>query len=162
MKRTRNFVDDAFDENGLLKDVRTYRAGLYLMDSGDRVLQRTLRNTHRPGAITDGTDNPFALHRPGFRIRTDAGMYDARQAVLDARAAYLEDLQNAWKHPVGLGSVPGVATGVGQQGARSVGKEDVVPDAPKVSSNDATPVDDIETAYRLYAEEISQAWTTPR
>jgi hypothetical protein len=159
MKRTRNFVDDAFDENGLLKDGRTYRADLYLMDSGDR---RTLRNTHRPVAITDGTDDPFALHRPGFRIATDAGMHDARQAVLDARAAYLHDLQNAWKHPVGLGSVPGVATGVGQPGARSVGKEDVVPDAPKASSTDATPVDDIETAYRLYAEEISQAYKTPR
>jgi hypothetical protein len=31
------------------------------------------------------------------------------------------------------------------------GKEDVVPDAPKASGNDAMPVDDIETAYRLYA-----------
>ena len=38
----------------------------------------------------------------------------------------------------------------------------VVPDAPKVSGNDATPVRDIETAYRLYAEEISEAWKTPR
>jgi hypothetical protein len=42
------------------------------------------------------------------------------------------------------------------------GKEDVVPDAPKASGNDAMPVDDIESAYRLYAEEISQAWRTPR
>jgi hypothetical protein len=40
--------------------------------------------------------------------------------------------------------------------------EDVVPDAPKASGNDAMPVDDIEAAYRLYAEEISQAWKTPR
>jgi hypothetical protein len=42
------------------------------------------------------------------------------------------------------------------------GKEDVVPDAPKASGNDGMPVDDIETAYRLYAEEISQAWKTSR
>ena len=42
------------------------------------------------------------------------------------------------------------------------GNKRAVPDAPKVSGNDATPVDDIETAYRLYAEEISQAWKTPR
>jgi hypothetical protein len=27
---------------------------------------------------------------------------------------------------------------------------------------DAVPVPDIETAYRLYAEEISQAWKTSR
>ena len=39
---------------------------------------------------------------------------------------------------------------------RGAGKEDVVPDAPKVSGSNAMPVDDIETAYRLYAEEISQ------
>jgi hypothetical protein len=42
------------------------------------------------------------------------------------------------------------------------GKEDVVPDVSKTFGNDAMPVDDIETAYRLYAEEISQAWRTPR
>jgi hypothetical protein len=42
------------------------------------------------------------------------------------------------------------------------GKEHVAPDAPKASGNDAMSVDDIETAYRLYAEELSQAWKTPR
>ena len=31
-----------------------------------------------------------------------------------------------------------------------------------IPHNDATPVDDIETAYRLYSEEISRAWKTPR
>jgi hypothetical protein len=41
-------------------------------------------------------------------------------------------------------------------------KEDVVTDAPKVSGTDAMPVDDIEVAYRLYAEQISQAWKAPR
>jgi hypothetical protein len=45
---------------------------------------------------------------------------------------------------------------------RGAGKEDVAPDAPKPSGNDAVPVSDVETAYRLYAEEISQAWKTRR
>jgi hypothetical protein len=36
------------------------------------------------------------------------------------------------------------------------------PDAPKAARSDAMPADDIETAYRLYCEEISQAWKTPR
>ena len=45
---------------------------------------------------------------------------------------------------------------------RGVGKDDIVPDAPKASGNDAMPVDDIETAYRLYAEEISLAWKKSR
>jgi len=39
---------------------------------------------------------------------------------------------------------------------------DVVRDAPKASGNDAEPVPDIETAYRLYAEETSKAWKIPR
>jgi len=39
-----------------------------------------------------------------------------------------------------------------------------VPDAPKASGNDAMPVDDIEAAYRLYADELTSAWQhdTPR
>jgi hypothetical protein len=41
-------------------------------------------------------------------------------------------------------------------------RESVVPDAPKASGSDAVPIPDIETAYRLYAEEISQAWKTSR
>jgi hypothetical protein len=75
---------------------------------------------------------------PGFRV-TDAPPSDELQS---AREAYLQDLTTAWR--------------------RGVGKENIVPDAPKVSGNDAMPVDAIETAYRLYAEEISQAWKTPR
>jgi hypothetical protein len=45
---------------------------------------------------------------------------------------------------------------------RGAGKHSVVPDAPKTSGNDAIPIDDIETMYRLYADEISQAWKTHR
>jgi hypothetical protein len=62
--------------------------------------------------------------------------------VQRAREAYERDLTTAWR--------------------RGAGKEDVVQDALKVLSNDAMPVDDIETADRLYAEEISQASKTPR
>jgi hypothetical protein len=42
------------------------------------------------------------------------------------------------------------------------GNKVAVLDAPRASGSDAMPVDDIETAYRLYAEEISQAWKTSR
>jgi hypothetical protein len=78
------------------------------------------------------------MHRPGFRV-TDAPLSDALQR---AREAYEHELTTAWR--------------------RGAGKEDVVPDAPKASGNDAMPVGDIETAFRLYCEEISQAWRTPR
>jgi len=62
---------------------------------------------------------------------TDAPLSDELQRACDA---YEHDLTTAWH---------------------------VVPDAPKASGNDAMPVDDIETAYRLYAEEISQVWKRP-
>jgi hypothetical protein len=69
------------------------------------------------------------MHRPGFRV-TDAPPSDELQS---AREAYLQDLTTAW---------------------RRGGKEVAVPDAPRVVGNGAESVLDIETAYRLYAEEI--------
>ena len=143
--------DEIFDERGLLKDGRSFRTHLTMMDAMPRGATQ----------ITDCFGNGgVALHRPGFRVLLgdNTGMH----AKAEAQRQYLEDLQNAWKHPVGVGSALGVASGVGQQGARGAGKKDLVPDAPKASGNDAMPVDDIETAYRLYAEEISTAWKTPR
>jgi hypothetical protein len=89
--------------------------------------------------IHDGNgDSGLALRRPGFRV-TDVPPSDELQRAHDACE---HELTTAWR--------------------RGAGKEDVVPDAPRASGNDAMPVDDIETAYRLYAEEISQAWTRPR
>ena len=73
-----------------------------------------------------------------FRV-SDAPLSDALQR---ARDAYEHELTTAWR--------------------RGAGKENVVLDAPRASGNDAIPVHDIETAYRLYAEEISQAWKRPR
>jgi len=45
---------------------------------------------------------------------------------------------------------------------RGAGNKEVVPNAHKASNNDAEPVQDMETMYRRYAEEISQAWKAPR
>jgi hypothetical protein len=59
-----------------------------------------------------------------------------------ARDDYLHDLTKAWR--------------------RGAGKKEVVPNAHKASNNDAAPVQDMETMYRRYAEEISQAWKAPR
>jgi hypothetical protein len=87
--------------------------------------------------VHDGTGDS-GFHRPGFRV-SDAPPSDELQI---AREDYLHDLTTAWQ--------------------RGAGKKDVVPDASKASNKDAEPVHDIETMYRLYAEEISQAWKTPR
>jgi hypothetical protein len=89
--------------------------------------------------VHDGTgDSGLAMHRPGFRV-ADAPISDEVQRAHDA---YEHELTTAWR--------------------RGAGKEEVAADASKASGNDATPVDDIETAYRLYAEESSQEWKTSR
>ena len=106
---------------------------MFATDSMQRSASAHLTRVH------DGTgDSGLAMHRPGFRV-TDAPLSDELQR---ARDAYEHELRTAWR--------------------RGAGKEDVVPDAPKVSGNDAMSVSDIETAYRLYAEEISEAWKTSR
>jgi hypothetical protein len=104
----------------------------------DNDLLQDYASAHLP-RVHDGTgDSGLAMHRPGFRV-TDAPLSDALQR---AREAYEHELTTAWR--------------------RGAGKEGAVPDAARASGNDPIPVHDIETAYRLYAEEISQAWRTPR
>jgi hypothetical protein len=116
----------------LLRDGQKLRVPMFAMDSMQSSESAHLSRVH------DGTgDSGLAMHRPGFRV-TDASLSDALQRAYDA---YERELTAAWC---------------------GVGKEDVVPDAPKASGNDAMPVSDIETAYRLYCEEISQAWKPPR
>jgi hypothetical protein len=145
MKQYHTNDDDFEIINGkkYLRDGHRYRAGpITMMDS-------LPRDGHGPVCITDGSgaslprvhdgtgDSGLAMHRPGFRV-TDAPLSDELQRAHDA---YEHDLTTAWR--------------------RGTGKN-VVPDAPKAIGNDAIPVHDIETAYRLYCEEISQAWKTPR
>ena len=89
--------------------------------------------------VHDGTgDRGLAMHRPGFRV-TDAPPSDELQRAYDS---YEHGLTTAWQH--------------------DAKNEGALSDSPKASDKHAVPVRDIEAAYRLYAEEISQAWKTPR
>jgi hypothetical protein len=79
--------DDAF-ENGVLRDRARYRVHM--------------RDSQSP-MITDGTGDPFGLHRPGWRIATGGGERDTRlrdsqrKLIEEAHAEYLDRLTNAWK-----------------------------------------------------------------
>jgi hypothetical protein len=59
--------------------------------------------TAKAPMITDGTDDPFGLHRPGWRIASGGSERDVRvrdgqrKAIEDAHAEYLDRLTNAWK-----------------------------------------------------------------
>jgi hypothetical protein len=145
MKRYHNRInDDAFDERGLLKDGHVYRpaGGLMMMDSA---------MPRRPNFVRVSTldGDPMSLHRPGWRVpardtcdpRPRHVVTDAdRRSVIDSRQNYLDELASAWKHPRGLRDDDQITSA----GAPNI----------KASGNDAMPVDDIETAYRLYAEEF--------
>jgi hypothetical protein len=74
-----------------LKDQRTYRAGLTMMDAAPK--------TH----LHDGHGNPVG-HRPGFAIATNPTNVAQRQAAYDA---YSRDLETAWR---------GDAVGEGKEG----------------------------------------------
>jgi hypothetical protein len=73
---------EAFDGNAL-RDGYSMRVPHTMMDSAA---------DHRP-RITDGTNNPLGLHRPGFRIDAAAG----RAAVHDAYDAYDREVSNRWR-----------------------------------------------------------------
>jgi hypothetical protein len=102
--------DDDFaiiDGHRVLRDGRSYRAGLTFMDA------QTIRDagTHRMRPVTrvvaaDG--DPLSMHRPGWRV---AATHDAdppefsygvsaadRQAIIDARQQYEDELTSAWQH----------------------------------------------------------------
>jgi hypothetical protein len=86
---TRYDDDEAF-ENGLLRDGARHHVRMHMRDG-------------RAPMITDGTSDPFGLHRPGWRIpsggsESDVAFRDSqRKLVEEARAEYLDRLTNAWK-----------------------------------------------------------------
>ena len=84
--------DSPFDERGILRDGRSATVRMSMRDGGDH--QRQLR-------IVDASGDPLGLHRPGFRVpaRKDAMLQDALDDAAKARAAWLDDLRNAWQGP---------------------------------------------------------------
>jgi hypothetical protein len=81
--------DDAF-ENGVLRDRARHRVPMHMRDS-------------RAPMITDGSGDPLASHRPGWRIASGGSEHDVllrdsrRKLVEEAHAEYLDHLTNAWK-----------------------------------------------------------------
>ncbi len=85
--------DDAFDENGLLRDCHKTRVPMTMRDAMTPLQSKIATKRAR---LTDGNGNSsvFALSRPGFRLLADAAINDAREA---ARREYLDYITNAWR-----------------------------------------------------------------
>jgi hypothetical protein len=82
--------DDETFEDGVMRDGARRRVPMYMRDGQSPM-------------ITDGTDDPFCLHRPGWRLVTGGSERDVRlrdsqrKLIEDAYAEYLDHLTNAWK-----------------------------------------------------------------
>ena len=98
--------NEAFDEDGLLRDGKRYRVPMITRDAAPRGFQRH-------GQVHDGrSGDPTAGNRPGYRI-VDTIDRAQRQQAYDA---YHHDLVNAYKSsPHGFGGDPSV-TGAGSHG----------------------------------------------
>jgi hypothetical protein len=86
------YSDDDFDERGILKDGRSVRVSMQMRDAA---MSRSGERRQTSAAITDGRspNDPTALHRPGFRVRTG----DARKPTHEARATADKRAGHQWK-----------------------------------------------------------------
>jgi hypothetical protein len=118
MPRTRTDDDDnPFDQFGILKDGARVRVPLQMRDSADggplspaelaRRMQLADSERRRRGpVVTDAAgDSLFGIRKPGFRYLQGGSVQDQRHrellhdAVVQARADYIRDLEAAWKTP---------------------------------------------------------------
>jgi hypothetical protein len=155
---TRYYDDDALDERGIVKDGRSVRVPMMFMDSVQRDIVHSAR-------ITDGGNDPLALHRPGYRVVDGAARgADPRMKAYDE---YCTRLQDAWKtdappagaYPLSAGEgsactfdgAPGVLV---REGDWLVCK----PAASKPSRSDSATKDARAEAYDAYCAELTNAW----
>jgi hypothetical protein len=162
---------DDDDDDRILKDGERMRVPMRMCDSLQRQVARhfgTLSDDAGPLRITDTTGSRFGLHRPGFRIAT-GGNEDAwldraiaRDAVEEARAAYEEELTNAWRNPPTSRCVEPSSEaddgctldGPGHLGMDG-GQQQCLPDR----ATGGTPITDARAAaYTEYEEFLRNAW----
>jgi hypothetical protein len=121
--------DDAYDENNVLRDGGRVRVSMLARDAA--------MSKHKP-LITDGTNNRFGLHKPGWRIPT---VQDRRAVVRDAYETYETELCSRWQ---------------------TDGDVEVEIERERHNSNNSTRSGSrrttVEEAYKTYDSEISQAY----
>jgi hypothetical protein len=165
MSRARRSNDDD-DDDRILGDGEVLRVPMRMCDALQREVARhfgTLRDAG-PQRITDTADSRFGLHRPGFRIVT-GGNEDARldraiarDAVEEARAAYEEELTNAWRNPP-TSARSELRSVEANDGCTLDGRGhlEMIGGVPRAA--DATTItDERAAAYAEYSEYLRNAW----
>jgi hypothetical protein len=136
--------DDAFDENGILRDGHTVRVPLQMRDAMRRA------SNMRDGGHHRLERDPYARHRPGQRFG-DMAALDAKER---AYREYEQRQCDAWKAREGdLCTINGAPAHLNAQ-------LECVPDRrEKPSRIDSTPTNDARAeAYAAYDREMSNAW----
>jgi hypothetical protein len=184
-KRKRSEAEEEIEEeetederSGILRDGQRVRVSLFMRDGA---INPNLTPTQRAKAlaaqqtlVSDGSSNPMAMHKPGFRYLTDAN----RRAIGDAAKAkaYQEVEQadaNAWKGATSrlnlrdqqegdpcTVSGPDYPDDFGSPGTLQMGNDGelvCVPGNLDARRQDSR-IDAREAAYRAYDEEMSVAW----
>src|SRR6516162_11337923 len=72
------YEEEEEQDDGIVADGARVRVPMWAMDA----LQRDVAQHAGKPLVTDGTGNPLALHRPGFRYSTDMAQRQAADAAL--------------------------------------------------------------------------------
>ena len=132
--------------DGILRDGQSVRVSLFMRDGAINpdltATQRGKAMAAQQPLVSDGSSNPMAMHRPGFRYLTDAN----RRAISDAaKAKAYQEAEtadaNAWK---------------GAARSHDAGEFSKPPPRRQDPAIDARA-----EAYRLYDEEQQNAWRGP-
>ena len=141
------FDDDAFDENGVLKDGRRIRVPLMMRDGVSDVQRIAQDAVARRFGLRDVSD----LHAPGPRYCTDQAAVEAKE---EAYRQMCHDMENAWRNaPVAQPAPAGAAPPVEVEDAR--------PAIPVTDADFARLRQIRDEAYRAMVAELANAWRTP-
>ena len=144
--------DPRVDERGLLRDGESFRVPMIMRDSANAwrndmhahfLAQDSVRGSK--ALVTDGSSDPLALHRPGWRYSTDASARMTADA--SKQAAYAEADRrdaNAWRGETGT-TDPFIDQREGD-----------------LCTNRQRRVDAREQAYLDYDREQAERWRSPR
>jgi hypothetical protein len=91
MRTLNDDEDDAFDEDGLLKDGHVGRVPLMMKDSWQRDMNEDFRSKNHPH-VTDASGGTTGLHRPGYRVANTITRDQSHYDDYDA------ELEGAWKN----------------------------------------------------------------
>jgi hypothetical protein len=124
------YTDDIFDEQNVLRDGKSVRVSMQARDAA------MLRHVNSRPRITDGRSNdPMALHRPGFRV---PAMNDRRSVVRDAYETYERELCSRWQTDA-----------------------EVEVEREQHRDNDSNGRTKVEQEYQAYDAALASAWRTP-